>query len=218
MRPARAHLAALFLCGVGLVGCQPLGSLFLLFGPRRIQKAEYKLTPDRLAVFVETARRDEDNPIFTRALHEKLVEIFRERKVKTHVVPLEEIYRLRQENADFARWSVPRIGRAVSAQQVLYIRVDRLQLRDAPDSPLLSPAAKCHLKVFAVDEHSEDPLLWPPATERDGREFSCERHSQEAADASIIDSEAAKLGKDLAQWIAQPFYDVDLEETTPKEP
>jgi hypothetical protein len=217
MRPIRAGIAALLVLGLWLPGCRPLGTLVYFLGPRRMQKAEYKLTREKLAVLIETARPDQDSPVFTRAMHEKLVEVFREHKVNTEVVPLEEVLRLRQENADFARWSLPRVGRALGAAQVLYVRIERLQLREGADSPVLAPTVQCRVKVLGVDEFAEKPRLWPAETERDGREIPCERHAQEAADIEAIDSEAAKLGKDTAQLIAMPFYDVDLDERIPPE-
>jgi hypothetical protein len=42
------------------------------------------------------------------------------------VVPLEEVVRLQRANADFASWSLQKIGRSLDADQVLNIRIQEL--------------------------------------------------------------------------------------------
>ncbi len=217
MRSPSLHGAIVVGLALILPGCNILRPLAYFFSPPHIQKAEYKLTQGPLLVLIDSAHPEQDNPVFDRALHEQLVEVFRERKVNAQVVPLESVLRLRQQNPDFARWSVPRVGHSLGAEQVLSIRVERLQLLETPGSPVISPETVCRVRVFSADELSDKTRLWPPAAERDGREITCHRPPQEAADAATIDTEAAKLGKDAAQLVATPFYDVDLEEKTPRE-
>ena len=106
-------LAALLPAG----GCN-FAPLALLLGPRQIQKAEVKLTNGRLLILAETARPDQENPVFLGALHDKLVEILRTNKVPSQIVPPAELARLRQENPDFGRWSVARIEHAFVHLQI----------------------------------------------------------------------------------------------------
>jgi hypothetical protein len=200
------------------VGCKYVAAATYLFGPPQVQKAEFKLTDGRLVVLVEMVHPDQDNPVFRQALQDKLVEIFRDNKVRSKIVPEEEILRLRQQNRDFSRWSLQKVGQRLDARQVLYVRVERLQLREEAGSPLLSPLVVMRLKVVDPRAQADQARLWPGKSELDGREVERARPGLEAADTVAIDAEAAKLGKDAAYIVAMPFYDVDLEKKTPWEP
>ena len=215
MRTARLGIALLLAVVGTSAGCKQLASIAYYAGPRRIQPAEFKLGEGRLAVVIETVYPEQDNPVFNQALFDKLVEIFRENKVKGEVVPLRELLELRQRHADFSRWSLQRIGRELKAEQVLYLRLEELRLRETPDHPLVSPKVSVRIKVVGVQAPSVHARLWPEETE--GRTIICERQPQEASDPQVIDSEALKLARDTAYLVAQPFHDVDLEEPTPKE-
>lgn len=216
MRAARFALV-LPLAGLLLLGgCMQLGQIGYFFSPRQIRKAEIKLTKQRLAIVVDPARSDDDNPVFNRALHDKLVEIFRANKINTQVVPRPEVAGLRRAHADFSRWSIQRIGRALTAEQVLYLRIDKLQLREAPGHPVIAPAVTLRAKVIATDAPRQHARLWPE--EAEGRLITCARDPQEATDAELIDAEAVKLGRDAAHLVSRFFMRVDLEEPPPKEP
>lgn len=200
-----------------LTGCKLVAAIGILGAPRQIQKAEYKLTNQRLAVLIETAVPGQDNPVFAQALHDKLVEIFREEDINQRIVPRREMLELRRDHPDFTRWSLQRIGRELNAQQVLYVRIEHLQIRAAPDHPLLEPRVRARLKVIAVNELGDQARLWPPAAERDGRAVEWQRQPREAESAMTVDTEAAKLAREFAWRVAEPFYDVDLEDDPPRE-
>jgi len=201
-----------------LPGCNIVAAMAYFFGPPQVQPAEFKLTDGRLAVLVEMARPEQHNPIFRQALCDKLTEIFRDHNIKAQLVPQEEFYRLRQQNADFGKWSVQKVGRRLDAKQVLYVRIEELQLREAPDSPVLQPGVRMRLRLVDPQAPPKSAQLWPSPQERDGREVARARQHREATDSMVIDEEAAKLGKDAAYIVAAPFYDVDLEKKTPWEP
>ncbi len=201
-----------------LSGCNIVAAIAYFFGPPQVQPAELKLTDGRLAVLVETAHPEQDHPVFTQALCEKLAEIFRDHYIKAQLVPQEEIFRLRQQNPDFGKWSVQKVGRRLNAKQVLYVRIEELQLRVAPDSPVLQAGVRMRLRLIDPQVSPDKAQVWPGPQERDGREVSRARQHREAPDAIAVDEEAAKLGKDAAYLVAAPFYDVDLEKKTPWEP
>ena len=202
-----------------LAGCNIVGALVVMLAPPQIQKAEFKLSEQRVVVLIDMARPEDENVVFRQALHDKLVEIFGENRVKTDLVPEEEVLRLRQQNADFKSWDIQKIGRRLNAKQVLWIRVDRLQLREAPGSPLLTPVAQLRLKLIGTEQESRGGArLWPSSQEPEGRAVQRARPAQDAASNTVIDEEARKLGKDAAWLVAMPFYDVDLEKKTPWEP
>jgi hypothetical protein len=198
-----------------LPGCQLLGAVAYYFSPRHIQKAEFELTAGRLAIVIDPARSEYDNPVFSQALHAKLAEIFQQQKVNSQIVPYRETTDLRRANPDFASWSIQRVGRALSAEHVLYLRVDSFQLRESPGHPVIAPSVTLRAKVVGAQAPPPHTRLWP--TEAEGRTITCSRDPQEATDAELIDAEAMKLGRDTAQLVSRFFFDVDLEEPVPKE-
>lgn len=217
-RPSPLFLVAgttLLLAGIG---CNIVSAMAYFFGPRQIQKAEFRLTDGRLALFVDWTHPEQDNPVFTQALHAKLIEIFRDNNVRTQLIPQEEIYRLRQQERDFRDWPIQKVGQRINAKQVLYVRVDELQLREAPGSPVMLPAVRLRMRVVDPQATKDKAVLWPTVQEPDGREAARARQHREFTDPVAVDEEAAKLGKDTAYLVAAPFYDVDLEQRTPWEP
>ncbi len=196
-------------------GCNVVGAMAYYLGPHRTQKAEFNLTAGRLALIVDNARPSERNPVFDRALYDQIVAIFKERKVKSQVVPFEDVVELRRSNADFDSWSLQRVGKALDAEQVLYLRIEHLAIREAPDSPVMTPTVAVRVKVIGTDRAASEARLWP--TESEGRPIACSRPTEEVGDAMMMDTAATKLAKDTAQEIAKLFYEVDLEEHTPKE-
>lgn len=215
-RPLGALVATAAL--LAATGCNILGPLGYLFAPPQIKKADFKLTKGRLLVLVEYARPEDENPVFTQAFRERLAELLRERKVNDQLVPYAEFARMQQEREDFDQWSVQRVGRALQAEQVLYVRVTRLTLRPAPDYPLLEPEVRLALKVIGMSDDPKAARLWPPGSEREGHTLERARPPQEAMDARGLDAETRKLARDAAQLVVMPFYDVDTEEPVGWEP
>lgn len=214
-RPAR--LLALLLC-VALSGCQQIGSLMVLFSPPRIQKAEVELTRGRLAVLIDHARPEQSNPVFDVNLHNRMVEQWREQRVRCQVVPYDEVVRLRSE-PDYHQWSAQRVGRALGADQVLWITVDELRLHAAPGDPVVAPQVQARVRLIGVHAPAEHARLWPDGdAERRGRVVSHARQARDADAPDVVDAETAKLAKETAYLIARFFHKYNLEDTPPREP
>jgi hypothetical protein len=215
----RAGLAVLLaLLGMS-AGCkQIIGAVGYYFRPRQIQKPQYEFTAGtRVAMVIDAARPGDENPVFNQALHERVVEMLREGKSHATVLPLSAITDLRRANPDFDNWSVQKIGRALQADEVLYIKIDRLVIRQTPDHPVLTPTVEARMKVISASQPPVHARLWPQAKE--GHPVHCARQITEAADANpeAADIEARKLGHDTAYYAAMPFIEVDLEENPPVE-
>lgn len=199
------------------VGCNILRPLAYYLRPPQIQKPEYEFPADsRVAIMIEAARRRHENPVFNRALYERLVELLRAGKPQPTFLPLRAISDLRRAHADFDRWSLQRIGRALHADQLLYIKLDRLIIRQSPDYPLLTPTVELHTKLIGVNQPAAHGRLWPE--QKEGRAVSCSRQPSEAGGADAADHAARKLGYDTAYYVAMPFIEVNLEEKPPVEP
>jgi hypothetical protein len=196
---------------VASAGCNVFGPLFYLLGPRRIQKPEFEFATGPVAIFIEFARSGDEMPNFERELHDKLVEVFAERKISTNIVPYRDMTRLSRDHPDFPKWSQQRIGRAVGADQLLYVRIVELRVRQTPDHPVLEPMARVQWKV--IDPNApEHARLWP---RDEAREVTVTRQTEEATTRERADIALSKLANDVAQMTALPFYEVDLEERTP---
>lgn len=220
MNTRRLRYGALFLlAGLTLAtACGQLGAIGYYLRPRQIQKPQYEFPAGtRVAVLIEAASAAQENPVFDQALYERMTEMLREGKCEATLLPLHEVLDLRRQNADYAKWSIQRIGRELDADQVLCIKLDTLIIRPTPDHPLLTPEVTLHMKLIGVSEPSAHARIWPEAKE--GYLVQCKRQIEQAADENPEgpDSEARKLGHDTAYWVTMPFLEVDLEVTPPME-
>lgn len=211
----RAACASLLL--VALTGCNILAPAAYYLRPPQIQKPQYKLPPDAAVLLLfETERPSEENPVFVRALFERCRAIFREHKLAVRLLGPQVVHRLRREHADFARWSVQRIGREAGADYVIYVRASRLMLRESPGAPVLTPRLEARIKVIDVHQPAAHARVWPEDPE--GYAVQCTRPAAHAPDPQAVDRAAGKLGRDAAYWITMPFVTVDLEKRPPVEP
>jgi hypothetical protein len=217
--PALARLIVMLVLGLplALAGCKPIAALGILMSPRQWQKAEFELTTGRLAIVMDSARATEANPVFERTLHEGIAEYLRDNKVPSHVIPYDDVIRLRQAHADFASWSLQRIGRELDADQVLSVQIDRLRARPATNPPVVSPHVELRLKVVGVSDAG--PRLWPDKNaDPNGRTVTHDRQAREADTVDAIDTETTKLARETAYYVARYFYKYDTEENPPREP
>jgi hypothetical protein len=215
----RAGLALLLALLSLAAGCNILAPAAYYFRPRQIQRAEYEFPADsRVALVIEAAQPQYENPVFNGALYERVVRMLEEGKSKATVLGLQAVSDLRRANPDFDKWSLQRIGRALQADHVLHIRIDRLVIRQTPDYPILTPAVDLRMKLIGVSQPGVHARLWPQAKE--GHPVSYSRQTTEAADTGpdAADIEARKLAYDTAYYVTMPFIDVDLEQPPPVEP
>lgn len=200
-------------------GCQIIGAMGYYLSPAQIQKPEFEFEKgSRVALLIETAQAAQDNPVFSRALHERVVTLLREGDSHAQLLPHQEVVQLRRTSTDFKNWPIQKIGRELGADYVLYIKLDNLVIRSEPDHPMLTPAVDLHMKLIDIHQPAVHARVWPE--EREGREASCARLRSEAADANpdAEDLAARKLGYDTAYYVTMPFLTVDLEDKPPVEP
>lgn len=216
MRALNVIVLALPMLASAAAGCGAATPLAYYFSPRHIQKAEYTFPGDaRIAVLIEPARPDAEHPVFNRALYDRVAQTFREKKSTAVLLSPDEVSALRSQHADFATWSIQRIGRTLRASHVLYVRIDELQLRTTPDVPVIEPRVTLHEKVILVDSPQHDARVWPG--DQEGRLVTCSRPSGEVSDSAEEDDAVRKLGFDTAYFVAMPFFETDLEEKRPVE-
>lgn len=199
--------AALF----ALTGCNIMGPLAYYLRPPDIQKAEYPLPPRaRLALLVDPAQPNYENPVFNGGLHDELVSYFRKYKSTASITPPAEVMELRRSAVDFSKWSVQRIGRELNVDYVIYLHVVDFGMRDRPDDPIITPHVAMQMKLIAVDHPSTDARVWPDDPE--GKFIECARQVREAGDYEGVDTEIKKLGSEAAYYVMMPFFNVNLED------
>jgi hypothetical protein len=201
---------------LGLCGCNMFKALVYYLSPPQTKDAEFTFPKDAvIALMIDPARAEMESPVFNRALHERLVEIFREKKSDAQLIAPRDVLALRRKNPEFEHWSVRRIGQELEATHVLYARLDQLSVREPRDSPVLEPRVALRLKVIGVSLPDNDARVWP--TEKEGRLITASRQASEAVDPGRDDAELVRLGREAAYLVAQPFFEVNLEEKTPRE-
>ena len=218
MRRAACRLTsvlALALTGalpLALTGCNVMGAILYYLSPRHIQKPEFEFPPGAsVALLIEPARPEAENPVFIRALHENTERMLRDGGCEAKLAPVEETNRVRKSAA--RDWSLQRIGRDLGADYVIYVRIVRLQIRELSDHPMISPYVELDMKLIGVDRPAAFPRIWPDG--REGHAVTCKRQTSEASDPDAEDAETARLGHDTAYYVSMPFIEVDLEERPP---
>lgn len=219
---ARTFLTVLLACACATLaattlGCRSLGQIFYFLQPRQWVEPEFAFEAGRMAVLIEPARAEIDNPVFSFAFQQRLTRVLREHEVKVEVVPFDQMQSLRQANPDFDKWSLQKLGREANVNFVLYLRLGDLHLVESPDYPLITPRVQISAKLVGVDEPDDAAVLWPKGpAERDGRRFAYHRDPVERTGPDAIDREARNLGIDAAERIARYFYKYDAEESAPR--
>lgn len=198
-------------------GCHTLiGPMMYFFGPPRNQEAEFRLTEKgRVAILIEFVRSDQEKPVFASALHQALLELAKEKRPNLRFVPYQEYVELRQHDPEFPRMSVQRVGRALYAEQVVYMQVEDLQTFESPNSPVLMPACTINIRVIGVKEPPEKARLWPE--DAAGAEVSYRRPPRAMESIHEADTALVKLAKDTAQHIIKRFVDTDPDIRPPRE-
>jgi len=206
------------IAGTSLTGCVGFRYMAYMFSPRQKQKPEYTFPGDaQVLVMIEASRPEYENPVFNRALFDRVSELFKEKKSTAVLISPLKVLALRREQDDFAKWPVQRIGRELTATHVLWIKIDKLQIQASPDTPVLEPVVDLRMKVIAVDHPETEARVWPEEKEKEGRPIHVQRQADVGSEAHNVDTATVKLARDTAQFVYAPFFEIDLEEKTPVE-
>jgi hypothetical protein len=213
---SRIGIAVLACAGAGvlapLAGCNITGpAYYLIHGPEKIPK-EYQLDPKRpTVVFVD----DPGNRIPKRQLRavmgqtveEVLLEkgLLKSDKKSNNMISSGAALTVAGKDKSEAPMSITQIGRAVGADVVIWVMVDRFTL--SPDGQSMSPTVSVRMKII---DTVEDKRLWPddPA----GKPFT---FVAPAASASLPETTSARAQAELnlaeyaGRGISELFYNVE---------
>ena len=164
-RPGRCRLRALcgwlviFVLGLIVSGCGPIIGQFTGRGSDTVKvEAEYKLSAGNLLILIDTPVEGPATkgarPALTRELR---------REIESHglsgtVIVDSELSTFRASREDFYRLGLSQIGRELSAQQVLYVKIIEFQLGTLVDNPAGQGVIRARVKVIDVEQGRR---VWP---------------------------------------------------------
>jgi len=165
MNRRKAASAVLLSAAMLLGGCQTIALVVQWFVPY-VVSAEYEPADQATVIFVDDPKRLLPSEQFAIGIAEQIGNhLVRESVVsEPHLLNPAEVFALRAKHADFGRWSIGRIGRAVEAKQVLYVLIENFHLGEGNNT--FKPAASVQIKLY----NAEDSKRLYPAGEGLGHE------------------------------------------------
>ena len=185
------------------------GELLYLMGVGRTAKVEakFRLTQERLMVFVDDVHERVDWPQARNDLFDDLTQALMRHQAVTKIIPRESIDALRQSLPNFGRRGCRELGEMLEADQVLWVEVrDYLgdeQFTETKEAALWTVA----VKVINVKEKKSRSRvrLWPMSP--DGQLVTALLSGVDVARLKTKSAIARELSDRLAQRIAKLFYD-----------
>ncbi len=162
-------LLSLTLLACCCTGCQLPFVLAEMAFPNEKIKSEYTLPKDKsVLVFPDDMTNPVSYPPIKRELAEKINEYFRQNKLTGEVIPYQRLADLQADDANFNRMSVGTVGRKLGADYVIYINIERFDLKESPTDTIWH--ANLEGRVRVVDSHTGQ-RTWPD--ESAGFPFKC---------------------------------------------
>lgn len=201
---------------LSLAACVPIGAALYKLTPDPEQEAHYKLKNRPTAVLVENFRNPDlaasDAELLTRNLSDKLAAVEVDKKKLVEVIPFEKVLDLRNSRPkDFATMTIPQIGKAVGAEQVIYVDLQASGVAPMATGEVLQGKAAANIKV--VDVATGD-TLWPTEME-EGYAVSGQTSPLKGQDSSTFNAVREELYDTLADRIAKLFYKYRLDSDHP---
>ena len=201
-------IAAGVMC-LAMAGCNIFGPiLFIAHGPPRV-KALYDLPRDRPTVVLID---DPDNNITSRQFRLEMAaeiekKLLEKRKVET-LVESQQLLRVLSRERPEDRMSIGEIGRAVGAEIVIWVGVQRFELLQ--DAENIAPQANLRIKVLDVVAEEK---LWPTDMAYHDLVVSMPRQAGEAPDSP---SDRRRLMMDLARYAGRATAELFYNEEAPR--
>lgn len=130
---------------LSLTGCTPAGALaYKLSGPRPIP-AQYKPAKEPMLVFVENYRNPSAAMLDAEQLSNRLADGLR----FYQVAPVVDPSRLGavQSDPEYAKMTIPAVGRAAGAGQILYVHVKRFGVEETVAGEMIKGTAEMTVRI-----------------------------------------------------------------------
>lgn len=146
-----------------VTGCNYMGAIATIASGPRTNPAVFPLPSHRTLVFIDDPRESFTNPQMKTVIASQIVFQLKDNEVLAadQVVDLAELRAIQNElDDDFEKTAIDRIGRMVEADQVLYVRINAVAIRQ--QDTLYRPAASLDVTVIDAFERKR---LFPPTHE-----------------------------------------------------
>jgi hypothetical protein len=191
-------LTCVALCGCG---CEAVGAiLHVAFGPPAVD-AQYEPQKRPTLVLVENYQDQDasavDGDMVARDVGDAL-----HNHASLEVIDPDKVEPLRVEHAaDYRQMSIPAVGRATGAQQVVYVNLVESETTADPTGAAVHATATARVRVVDV---ATGQILWPAGQPR-GKELTAKMEYDQADSPQGAQMRAKLLGE-LSDQIAKLFY------------
>jgi hypothetical protein len=202
--------AAVLLCLIGsLAGCEAL--LGWISMATRATPAEFKLEGRKTLIMVETSKGTTTDKTMPGTIAGAVTQLLVDNKVLAHgdVVPPAKLAAVRRAAGDdFALMPIARLGRKAGAEQIVYVKLITMRLRNTP--AMGDSSATVEVRVIdAVSGRRLFPVQDATGTPGDpGRVLETEMfRSNISGEAYVVDTMLRlRLAKRVGEHVARLFY------------
>ena len=210
-RQSACLLAAALGMGLLLCGCHALWYGLESLFPKEKVPAKFTLPKGKtVLVFPDDLQNPVSYPPVKRALGNNLGELLTEKKLVAEVVAYSELARLKAREPEFNLMSIPKIGRQLKADLVVYVNIETFTLKDNPVDTLWRGRLAARVKVVDVLKGR----IWPD--ESAGYPVKVTAPAAESNSDAFGGEVAKMLAESLAAEIAQLFHDHYVDRARPK--
>lgn len=191
-------------------GCQPLGILYHLYGPKEKIPAEFNLPKGPVLVLVDDQQDLMASPEARRELVDALATELRAHNAVEQVTTNDEIATIRRSTEDYEQRGVREVGQLAGADTVIWLSMKQFDVERDLEMVTQQAQAAATLKVVnAKAEERSEVRLWPK--EREGRTVFATVGPQELRACRTLPEMCRKVAGALAGEVAKLFYDQELE-------
>lgn len=202
MSRARTSLLLVFASAI-MAGCAPMQLFEILISPQKV-KPVFKLQSVKTLIMVDDPRGELGSPMNAAVLADRVMRDLKAKKVVADFVPLTELNALKEKlGRQYVRAPIDQIGRQLTADQVIYVKVRSLSLEAAPT--MLQPTATLSIKVIDVLRGrrvfpASDEGSAPAAMSYESRmHYRFEDEQAPSNNAQIMREFAERIGRDTAR-------------------
>jgi len=208
MNARNAFCGVLLMLAAAVGGCGPVISWVVgqFQRPKKVA-ALYRLEPKQhLLVFVESP--GVEGEMLCRDLTDLLNRQLRAKGLVRRTIPYAELMAMRLSRRDFGSLGIVAVGRALRADQVLYVHVDRFSLKDNPADVLWRGRLEVTVRVVrtAGEGQAGGVRLWPKDRPKGYPVGPVVRDPTVETSAGYRGRLRRALATDAADQIAKLFY------------
>jgi hypothetical protein len=195
-------LLACLACALCAAGCGVVGALtYKLHGPLPVE-AQYVPPPTPMLVMVEQPPNQSEGYGDAEALAMMISKALAAKNVAPQVDPVKAIDLRSSKPLEFGKLSISEVGKRVGAEQVLYVRIDQVNVRVAQGSDLFKGSSQVRARVVDV---ATGTVAWPPEA-MDGLPVGATTEVMSGRDGATAQSIRTTVLAKTADSVAKLFY------------